>query len=190
MAITIAPERSIPALAGEPSLARVWVAGYRVYPRACGGTPPFCGQQVDLDGLSPRLRGNLPQASCQVGSARSIPALAGEPPSTTASGRTTPVYPRACGGTVSLAIIALTVTGLSPRLRGNRCAGPQVCKSLGSIPALAGEPGQQRTLGPRRTVYPRACGGTKATSRTSAPSHGLSPRLRGNHADRRHSRQQ
>ncbi len=51
-----------------------------------------------------------------------------------------------------------------------------------SIPACAGEPVPvQHWLGPQG-VYPRVCGGTSSPQFIGAISHGLSPRVRGNHS--------
>ena len=50
---------SIPAHAGEPiQVAQGCIAG-RVYPRACGGTVFTLGVARSVEGLSPRMRGNL-----------------------------------------------------------------------------------------------------------------------------------
>ena len=72
-------QRSIPAPAGEPY--RHWKSyeEMRVYPRACGGTPPDCNQPILWPGLSPRLRGNREWAGAHPPDWRSIPAPAGEP---------------------------------------------------------------------------------------------------------------
>ena len=71
--------RSIPACAGEPPLDSIYRVGYTVYPRVCGGTignlPPGRAE----DGLSPRVRGNLPPSNVIDFMERSIPACAGEP---------------------------------------------------------------------------------------------------------------
>ena len=89
------------------------------------------------------------------------------------------VYPRVCGGTL--------------RPRWSR-------RSVGSIPACAGEPkvfepgGETEAVYPRvcggtagttvgtatTQVYPRVCGGTKQKNVTSSIVAGLSPRVRGN----------
>ena len=49
---------SIPACAGEPSGAARSGRGPRVYPRVCGGTIIASATDVNLAGLSPRVRGN------------------------------------------------------------------------------------------------------------------------------------
>ena len=72
-------ERSIPACAGEPTLCSLMCKSNPVYPRVCGGTSPRYFPRTDGEGLSPRVRGNLPSRSKAVGIRRSIPACAGEP---------------------------------------------------------------------------------------------------------------
>ncbi len=50
---------SIPACAGEPS-GRDFLSGEdRVYPRVCGGTDAGLEDKASVQGLSPRVRGNL-----------------------------------------------------------------------------------------------------------------------------------
>ena len=50
---------SIPAYAGEPRQSRPARHAGEVYPRVCGGTF-ICGtQNLEAEGLSPRMRGNL-----------------------------------------------------------------------------------------------------------------------------------
>ena len=94
---------SIPAHAGEPTYAQ----GRRAIEH--GSIPAHAGEPAtrpdllpgDVEGLSPRMRGN-----------REDPAGCGR--------RNRRVYPRACGGTVSgSASRAIQAGGLSPRMRGN-----------------------------------------------------------------------
>ena len=49
---------SIPARAGEPPRTPLPEPSPRVYPRACGGTHSRCCRAPQLQGLSPRVRGN------------------------------------------------------------------------------------------------------------------------------------
>ena len=58
-ALTRSIVRSIPALAGERTIAISNDMTVRVYPRACGGTISNQGVVGDHQGLSPRLRGNV-----------------------------------------------------------------------------------------------------------------------------------
>ena len=111
---------SIPAHAGEPASRNTSASRSRVYPRACGGTPPNAAPIDFLQGLSPRMRGNHLFACSFIPLQGSIPAHAGEPrsPSLRSPGRR--VYPRACGGTSWVRLSMNPCSGLSPRMRGNR----------------------------------------------------------------------
>ena len=175
-----ASERSIPALAGEPKgiLEDGLVAW--VYPRACGGTHIVTSVKVQVNGLSPRLRGNReykPDKAVLIGS---IPALAGEPMAASSLARLFPVYPRACGGTWRNIGDNGLSRGLSPRLRGNHRLLTDATRNAGSIPALAGEPSLKGPSVLPSWVYPRACGGTQVYHSDFPFTTGLSPRLRGN----------
>ena len=90
------------------------------------------------------------------------------------------VYPRASGGTVITDLIDQLEHGLSPRERGNHRLRHHRGDDVGSIPARAGEPGANGIPGSRRTVYPRASGGTRDHINENIPYWGLSPRERGN----------
>ena len=70
---------SIPARAGEPVTGFIVQPIGAVYPRACGGTGAAGDLVPGLDGLSPRVRGNLCCSLLSQMSVRSIPARAGEP---------------------------------------------------------------------------------------------------------------
>ena len=70
---------SIPACAGEPVLHGLTRGLPPVYPRVCGGTFQRALISTQKQGLSPRVRGNLPQIDEQSGGGGSIPACAGEP---------------------------------------------------------------------------------------------------------------
>ena len=89
------------------------------------------------------------------------------------------VYPRGCGGATVWTASRLLVGGLSPRVRGSPLHRPRAAPRRRSIPAGAGEP--PRPCPPRaaRRVYPRGCGGAPRISRSTDPSGGLSPRVRG-----------
>ena len=135
-------------------------------------------------GLSPRLRGNQRRAAQTAAVPGSIPAPAGEPIAThPTSAIHRAVYPRACGGTeVRYRQRAYSVSGLSPRLRGNLATTRLGTPETGSIPAPAGEPRSNGKLAEAwYKVYPRACGGTCYLRFGRVPFVvGLSPRLRGN----------
>ena len=171
---------SIPACAGEPPPRRPRHRRRWVYPRVCGGTRVFCGGLPAVYGLSPRVRGNRGADAVAFGDERSIPACAGEPRPRRLQWRPCRVYPRVCGGTLWSGRVALSGTGLSPRVRGNPAGIAPVLANVGSIPACAGEPGRRRLWRRERRVYPRVCGGTGRLCRRRGRWWGLSPRVRGN----------
>ena len=175
---------SIPACAGEPNARGAWLDEGTVYPRVCGGTATWNGTKSSSMGLSPRVRGNPAQYSWSSGSLGSIPACAGEPNRVPAAQTLPRVYPRVCGGTPSATGTGAAMTGLSPRVRGNRQGDGELLSAFGSIPACAGEPSRPACGRCGRRVYPRVCGGTDQQVIISGRSEGLSPRVRGNLDDR------
>ena len=172
--------RSIPACAGEPSVRRAATHGSEVYPRVCGGTHRIIVAAEQSEGLSPRVRGNLPPLFGAGRISGSIPACAGEPVSTLAFSRAWQVYPRVCGGTMSNFFDSVFIKGLSPRVRGNLCQCARRPSCARSIPACAGEPREDGQDAQGGKVYPRVCGGTQMRHIVDVSETGLSPRVRGN----------
>ena len=184
LALTPPPSRSIPACAGEPRPAGSRGRACQVYPRVCGGTlklilPPLCN-----GGLSPRVRGNQGLLTAHEYQRRSIPACAGEPLWYKPPGRAVRVYPRVCGGTAPVGMLAAARAGLSPRVRGNPAIAGIAANRMRSIPACAGEPCRWRSGGRTAGVYPRVCGGTAVRPVCRSIGGGLSPRVRGNRRSR------
>ena len=156
-------KRSIPACAGEPPPTSSPSAGQAVYPRVCGGTICIGHMVNELEGLSPRVRGN-PQPGRYAGYlVRSIPACAGEPLAVASFNTECGVYPRVCGGTAvcSSATAVNELEQVYPRVCGGTIrldAMPCKCCVSGSIPACAGEPFAIRPQNSFQRVYPRVCG--------------------------------
>ena len=96
---TAARRGSIPAWAGEPTLASYPNGKPTVYPRVGGGTRYIWREQVMATGLSPRGRGNCVHDLQGGVQGRSIPAWAGEPVPSAFRARVQTVYPRVGGGT-------------------------------------------------------------------------------------------
>ena len=115
---------SIPACAGEPSVAVAIVIALRVYPRVCGGTRYYHRRNLNCQGLSPRVRGNPDMPDRVTPGLRSIPACAGEPHKRAPDSSAFRVYPRVCGGTANGRAFAADRLGLSPRVRGNHWHSP------------------------------------------------------------------
>ncbi len=72
-------EGSIPACTGEPSSCTYSARLCRVYPRVYGGTARRYAEARNIEGLSPRVRGNLNVVAEVLAEAGSIPACTGEP---------------------------------------------------------------------------------------------------------------
>ena len=72
-----------------------------------------------VEGLSPRVRGNLFRCKIDYPPPGSIPACAGEPLTMEALWVAIRVYPRVCGGTLETVPKIVHGMGLSPRVRGN-----------------------------------------------------------------------
>ena len=159
-------QRSIPAWAGEPFPCIMNYFFCKVYPRVGGGTSRIMPRQPPLMGLSPRGRGNLTGIHAQVLHLGSIPAWAGEPPSSGTLHGPTTVYPRVGGGTYVQREEAAYPGGLSPRGRGNLGLFCQTLALPRSIPAWAGEPSYMVSTACLTRVYPRVGGGTGDHRRT------------------------
>ena len=86
----------------------------------CGGTAPLLSEIEESAGLSPRVRGNLAYPPPPLPRLGSIPACAGEPGAVSHKASSHAVYPRVCGGTAYNSAYRAAVSGLSPRVRGNR----------------------------------------------------------------------
>ncbi len=134
------PLGTIPACAGEPHGQAKTGAGVRDYPRVCGGTWLDIDKKHDLQGLSPRVRGNLGELNYGRNKNRTIPACAGEPRPADSLPLAGPDYPRVCGGTGCWIAEPARLTGLSPRVRGNLPYVGKLVVPVRTIPACAGEP--------------------------------------------------
>ena len=150
----------------------------------CGGTRLAVALRWPAQGLSPRVRGNPSAWRGRLRQSRSIPACAGEPQLPGSAPRHAKVYPRVCGGTAVRPLGSGSSRGLSPRVRGNPMRNWSALVKSGSIPACAGEPAIAPSVRRWHRVYPRVCGGTVGALCQCAKPYGLSPRVRGNRADR------
>ena len=170
-------QRSIPACAGSPGVPRFRLPYSGVYPRVCGVTSLTALALAQARGLSPRVRGHPYQTDDWKRVSRSIPpphihpfpprrssdripACAGSPFRIESRSCVDRVYPRVCGVTAKNVPPKARIDGLSPRVRGHRCAEPHHVGGHRSIPACAGSPEVRAGhLGVMR-VYPRVCGVT------------------------------
>ena len=106
----------------------------------CGGTYGGAVGEAAGEGLSPRVRGNLPKRCGMKVRLRSIPTCAGEPVWLPSICYWWKVYPHVCGGTNRRYPCTQGEPGLSPRVRGNLLIPCGVKEADRSIPTCAGEP--------------------------------------------------
>ncbi len=175
---------SIPACTGEPGSRRLRKWKRKVYPRVYGGTAIGIAQRAELEGLSPRVRGNRWKKRRDGRKSGSIPACTGEPDTRRAPPGTARVYPRVYGGTTCTLTARRQSLGLSPRVRGNLSTWQLLRAEKRSIPACTGEPNSDRRPDDAHTVYPRVYGGTHVGMVWLSRHRGLSPRVRGNQSAR------
>ena len=136
-------------------------------------------KEIKSQGLSPRVRGILPNESPALISLRSIPACTGNPGSRTAAARWSGVYPRVYGESRQQPSFAAAISGLSPRVRGILPLDRPLPMCYGSIPACTGNPPPTSAPRPIAGVYPRVYGESKLVWGADNAAQGLSPRVRG-----------
>ena len=175
-----APERTIPALAGEPRSSAVRSVRSKDHPRAGGGTCGCARSDRWPAGPSPRWRGNRRWKRPRLVLSGTIPALAGEPFIGPPASDAFRDHPRAGGGTGAALQSSMANRGPSPRWRGNPLHLQSAALLVGTIPALAGEPACCRRKRFVAGDHPRAGGGTGSLLCGRETGVGPSPRWRGN----------
>ena len=153
---------SIPACAGDPRESGANGRSSRVYPRVCGGSAAVGPQVFVGQGLSPRVRGIQDDDARAIAMKGSIPACAGDPDGIFSFSDIFRVYPRVCGGSISIPSCGPLCPGLSPRVRGILVLDDRIVPGPGSIPACAGDPRRLHISHSAFGVYPRVCGGSVA----------------------------
>ena len=132
--------RSIPASAGQPITSCDSRLAAMVYPRECGAAPGSGVDTTTITGLSPRVRGSPRPVEIAIVVAGSIPASAGQPPTSRPENEGPAVYPRECGAAELGPRVRDRTLGLSPRVRGSPQKASADHGRTGSIPASAGQP--------------------------------------------------
>ena len=150
-----------------------------VHPRVCGEQFPADIAHFRAIGSSPRVRGTVAWRRGIPGSARFIPACAGN--STVPGawlGRVT-VHPRVCGEQMAFSRCMTGNLGSSPRVRGT---GPRIdhtAQFVRFIPACAGNSLGCDSRALRSAVHPRVCGEQGQAAPATQDCNGSSPRVRG-----------
>ena len=195
---------SIPAWAGKPRAFCMARIATQVHPRVGGETDGGSRSPGGYGGPSPRGRGNLPAELYASPRYRSIPAWAGKPSSVRPQYCRVGVHPRVGGETSTSCERCCSLSGPSPRGRGNQAeigASRLLAGSipawagrnrfvvqafeplLRSIPAWAGKPRADRRIHQRIEVHPRVGGETTSDIVKEELYGGPSPRGRGNRRD-------
>ena len=174
-----APNRIIPARAGQTPWSCPGRTGWSDHPRACGANGWLPVEDRHNAGSSPRVRGKLRPLPRVRGGVRIIPARAGQTARCCWITTCSPDHPRACGANMDLTIANAYRPGSSPRVRGKRETGREKTRRNRIIPARAG---QTRWCPPWRSLYPdhpRACGANGWLPIEDRYNTGSSPRVRG-----------
>ncbi len=170
---------SIPACAGQSSTSCQRPRRNSVHPRVRGAVPWSAQQHRQRSGPSPRARGS--HSSCVLTSSviGSIPACAGQSPTSDPRLDSKGVHPRVRGAVAGRASDRAGGSGPSPRARGSLRRMARHVRDLGSIPACAG---QSRPSPPKHDpsrVHPRVRGAVRRPNCRARRLRGPSPRARG-----------
>ena len=133
-----APDRFIPADAGNTNASCLIVSLYSVHPRGCGEYAHPRSFRSSLAGSSPRMRGIRCGRSWAMSCARFIPADAGNTILCAIISSASAVHPRGCGEYSYTLGERSPKAGSSPRMRGIRKSSAVATPSF--------------------TVHPRGCG--------------------------------
>ena len=132
-------------------------------------------------GPSPRARGIPWHAAGRPSALGSIPASAGNPPTSGPCWRPARVHPRERGESLDVQPLQQIARGPSPRARGIPTGSRSAARELGSIPASAGNPSCSATWTPGGRVHPRERGESWGALESGGQISGPSPRARGIH---------
>ena len=129
----------IPAHAGKTRPLEASVVTCGAHPRACGENASAEKPFEYRSGSSPRMRGKLEVAPSNACSAGLIPAHAGKTRAAVRESWKSRAHPRACGENPIPSLIAASVAGSSPRMRGKRVRHRKYFHGDRLIPAHAGK---------------------------------------------------
>ena len=164
-----AGRRTIPARAGETTMAPICATLRRDHPRTRGGDRPVQAGHGTVTGPSPHARGRLYARVRTVQVCGTIPARAGE---------TERRMSRACR----------TAAGPSPHARGRRQGLDAHGGLQGTIPARAGETPMRARPRSAMRDHPRTRGGDADADAAKIGDAGPSPHARGRHVGARRAR--
>ena len=145
----------------------------------CGEHPQAVAAGGNLVGSSPRVRGTPEMVFPFAIALGIIPACAGN-----TSWQSTPLrccrdHPRVCGEHRTANVKMHVQPGSSPRVRGTPKPRCRTFRTIGIIPACAGNTTRPSTRSSRARDHPRVCGEHPGSGTTSLRREGSSPRVRG-----------
>ncbi len=151
----------------------------RDHPRGCGEKGTLAKKKVEIEGSSPRVRGEEADELCKIAGHGIIPAGAGR------SGHLETVvegggdHPRGCGEKTGVSLTIDSGKGSSPRVRGEGRGLRRARARSGIIPAGAGRSKKLRRPPPNPQDHPRGCGEKFEDVHGIVSFRGSSPRVRG-----------
>ena len=134
-----------------------------------------------MEGSSPRMRGTLALSGASIDFQRIIPAYAGNTSPTIQTRPPSGDHPRVCGEHFRRVIVASTLQGSSPRMRGTPSRAFAMDKNTGIIPAYAGNTHRNGRRSSDSRDHPRVCGEHAYALPKASMDVGSSPRMRGTH---------
>ena len=152
---------------------------YGDHPRVCGEHNTGVYALSDCTGSSPRMRGTRTQnaLSCDVWGI--IPAYAGNTEDASLTLSIAEDHPRVCGEHRGDGAGRSGYEGSSPRMRGTLGRRLFRFRSVGIIPAYAGNTAVFRKTPTRHRDHPRVCGEHQRVNVLEHSQTGSSPRMRG-----------
>ena len=147
-----------PAYAGKSG----WYVSYAAEP---GDHPRVCGEKANAKperhavlGSPPRMRGKVDAATLTLKARGITPAYAGKRPTGTIIICPTRDHPRVCGEKAYKSVIAGSLWGSPPRMRGKAGGMYHTRQSRGITPAYAGKRRTQNRKDTPCWDHPRVCG--------------------------------
>ena len=151
-------EGIIPAYAGNTMTLPATASHQWDHPRVCGEHSRSCSAKVPRGGSSPRMRGTRNRCAYGVGRHGIIPAYAGNTRCCWPSCWCCRDHPRVCGEHSTFVDGRACEVGSSPRMRGTPGPSSSRRRTVGIIPAYAGNTHIVYELVPNLRDHPRVCG--------------------------------
>ena len=169
----------IPAYAGNTTRLPWRLRAFRDHPRVCGEHVVCMMTTEPSQGSSPRMRGTPRRDGKMRHAGRIIPAYAGNTGEDYWQAYRGGDHPRVCGEHVTSPLVAVTLPGSSPRMRGTLAWAISISPLTGIIPAYAGNTHYAPVACGRDRDHPRVCGEHRGAMSWLSGAPGSSPRMRG-----------